>query len=188
MIALLWAGCAVPLMLSSHHPDAILAAPVSPDAPPEPAFAGSAFVLRFDGDLSVTPVGAMLDDPRAAVTATQQTFVLPEPGLVLFEALATELEREQATVYRSYGPVSAVPSGAVVLGVRVDAIEFHHWRTSDGEFHLVGAAVTWQLGAEGTPADAPAQSDVVRAKVPPTRDAFAAAAVELAASLRRRLP
>jgi hypothetical protein len=179
MLALL-AACAVPMLLESHDPVALLEGAMAPEG--GPSFEGKSVVLVYEGDTSLVPIGGMLDDLHRAVTPVQQSYLMPEPGYVLYESLARALAERGAKVERRYDVArTAEPTGATVVGLLLRDIELHHWRTREGEFHLMRAQVRWTLA--GQTAD-----DVVTTKVAPSRDVFAACAGQLATSLRGRLP
>ena len=147
-----------------------------------PSFEGKSVILVYDGDTSLVPIGGMLDDLHRAVTPVQQSYMMPEPGYVLYESLASALADRGAKVERRYDVArSAEPKGAVVVGLLLRDIEVHHWRTKDAEFDLMRAQVRWTIAGQST-------DEVVTTKVAPNRDVFAACAGQLATSLRGRMP
>jgi hypothetical protein len=186
VIALAWrllAGCAVPMMLPGHDPAAILAAPLAP----EPGTGGPSFERRrielvFDGDATVAPTGALLDDLHRSVTPTQQTYLLPQPGLALFESLAAVLAERGADVSRRYG---GADGDGTVVGVSIAHLELHRWRTRDGDFQLVRAEVSWRFPTDG---GGTIVRDTVLTRVPISRDPLLAAAGQLATALHGRMP
>lgn len=182
MIGLLLVGCATPMVLPTHHAVDLLKSTL--DGAPPPSFAGRTVLLSFEGDKSVVPVGALLDDYHRGITPAIQTYVMPQPGLVLFESLAASLEDAGARVYRAYPDPIYQPDAiadAVRVGFSVTSLEVHRWRTRDGDFLLLGADVVWNMGSHR-------QSDRVMTRVPVDRDVFLAAGDELSAALYARLP
>ena len=100
MIAWLLAGCATPMLLPTHHASELLEAPLGAVDPP--SFVGNTILLRFEGDESVVPLGALLDDFHRDLTPATQSYVMSEPGRVLFESLAARLADAGAEVFRAY--------------------------------------------------------------------------------------
>lgn len=181
MILPLLFACAVPMILPNHDPELLLTSPIPSVA--TPSFAGMTLVLELDADRSLAPTGAMLDDLHHAITPVQQSYLVSQPGWVLFEALADSLAASGATVYRRYGHNNApAPRAAVtVVGMTVDAFEFHVWRTEHSRHHLLRARIDWRVPGQSG-------SDTIVARVAEGDDVFAAAGAALAAALRPRIP
>jgi hypothetical protein len=177
---LLLLACMVPMILPSHHAIELLEAPIGAEG--QTSFAGRSVHVSFGGDHSLAPVGAMFDDLNAAINPVQQTYLMSQPGLALFEALSSAIERGGGSVSRDYGwSMAPTPEGATLVVVEVDEMELHRWRTESGDVLLARAKVSWTIGGV-------VSSNVATARVAAQDDAVAALANQLALSLARRMP
>jgi len=94
-------------------------------------------ILEMNGDLSVQPVGAYIDDRFHNFTNAVLTYVIPNAGHVLFESMADTLKENNARVYRKYNTDLDrgfnVPRGTKIVKVIVESLEFHLHREKDAD-------------------------------------------------------
>ena len=178
LILLVLVGCVRAGVIPSHNPNALLRKGAeSPSAPID--FGGTQIVLCYSGNRSLAPTGALLDDSVAFSGPVTRLYLIPEPGLALFEKIAESLARHNARVLRQYGasryPDHLSADGAVYLYITLTEFEAHHWRVKDnGGLNLGRANILYEI-AGGSISSEPVPI-TVSCKVPETTDVFEALA------------
>jgi len=170
-------GCAVPMVLPSH--DARNLVKMSTTEIEVPSLVGRSYTLSLDTDRVVQPVGGFMDYQSKMVAPPAQTYVMSQPGLSFYEALAQTLEAQGASVQRVYRR-SAFEAPATRLSLHVDHLEVHQWRTrSDGTFVLARALVRWTVDSGSM------QTAELRIKLPAGADPLVALSRQLASEIVR---
>jgi hypothetical protein len=174
--ALALGGCASFSIMPNHGPEALLEqVPLT-----QPAGGGSfgkrRILIELAADLAVAPAGAYLDDINDHITPVNLSYVVPQPGMVLYEKIADALARRDAVVLRSYEPWGA-PRAADAATTRVSVLlrdfELHMWRRAQpgepGPLFLARAVVETRVRGTTT-------MSALRIKVPAAQDPFVALA------------
>ncbi len=112
-----------------------------------PILTDQAFALTLLADRSVQPLGGFMDRRGRRVSPVTQTYLISQPGWVLFEAVARALEDQGARVHRIYGPQMA-PTSVPTVALTVEHLEVHVWRDRKDTHNLGRAMITWS-GASG---------------------------------------
>ena len=135
-------GCETPMMLLNHNPEVIIKKKLD-NSINENDFQKKIFVLRMVNDLSKAPTGAYLNDHYFFVNPVNQTYLLSQPGFVLFEKIADALKKQNAIVYRQYNQQeinSDLKYHACIVTLSVKDMEVHLWeRKKEGTFYLAKA-------------------------------------------------
>lgn len=144
-------ACATPNIMINHNPEELMK--IEADIPPEPLdFHKKSVMLVFVADKVTAPTGAYIDDYYSEVNPVEQSYVIPEPGHVLFEKIADSLKEQNASVYRKYSPdtlaSSRIEADQKIIALTIDDLEFHMWKTKkEGTYYLGRADISYTINS-----------------------------------------
>ncbi|MBU1220689.1 hypothetical protein KKF34_17320 [Myxococcota bacterium] len=141
-------SCSTPTIMPNHNPGKLNNLKLS--VPAVERISSKSVILYLEVDRTTSPIGAWLDDSDDQITPVMKTFVMANPGMVMFEKTALQLEKSGLKVYRLYNDQTYIPAAiknnSILIKMTIENMEFHVRRTTDLKvYHLGRADISYKV-------------------------------------------